>query len=583
MSALPQLSEFHIRDWVGEASFERGQRYFRQKAILNPLRQSLTLKSQCTGSRPYPYHVEVTLGPRGIAAAHCSCPAGSEGGHCKHVAALLLTFLNHPDSFLQVQDIDTSLEQRSKTDLIALIRKMVARYPDLQMLLELPSPESSETQPTIDPEVIRRQVSHTLHSYEYEAGSAYDSARGLLEIVEIGMEYGRMGNWRNAATVYRTVAREVLDKYGMVQDDEGDLAQVANQCAVGLSECLVATLEHSDRTAILRALFEIYRWDVDFGGIGVGDEVPDIILRQATPEERREVIRWIREALPAGSTWSDGFHRETLGGFLLDLEGETLDDETFLSICRETGRLHDLADRLLDLNLVDEATTEAKRASDYYLLGLADLFVQHGHGDIAESLIRERANTSQDARLVTWLKKRAVEEGNLTEALTLAETLFWKRPSLEGYEEVRDLAKLLKRWERSKSEFLSRLTAQREHVLLTEIHLMEGDILQAIQTVQHVPIWQYGPRGDPLAVSVAHAAEDSQPHDAIRLYTSVASALINFRGRPNYAQAAMYLTRVRELCRRVGQEREWQTLIDGVKSENRRLRALIEELGRLGI
>ncbi|MFB0534839.1 MAG: SWIM zinc finger domain-containing protein [Anaerolineae bacterium] len=108
MSTFPRLSESDVRRWVGEASFGRGQRYFRQGNILNPRRQGDTLKARCLGSRPQPYQVEVTLGPGGIAVGGSSCPVGG-GGHCKHAAALLLAWLHEPDAFLEMAIADGRL------------------------------------------------------------------------------------------------------------------------------------------------------------------------------------------------------------------------------------------------------------------------------------------------------------------------------------------------------------------------------------------------------------------------------------------------------------------------------------------
>lgn len=70
----------------------------------------------------------------------------------------------------------------------------------------------------------------------------------------------------------------------------------------------------------------------------------------------------------------------------------------------------------------------ARQVEDYDLLRLADLFVSHGHSDLAERLIRERAQTSRacpegparrDSRLTVWLKDRAQARGDLAEALSL--------------------------------------------------------------------------------------------------------------------------------------------------------------------
>ncbi len=76
--------------------------------------------------------------------------------------------------------------------------------------------------------------------------------------------------------------------------------------------------------------------------------------------------------------------REASGGLLLDLQAEKLDDESFLEICRQSGRLNDLVNRLLQLGRLEEAICETEKADDYNLLTLADIFVERGHGSLAE-------------------------------------------------------------------------------------------------------------------------------------------------------------------------------------------------------
>ncbi len=146
VSGLPPLTESDVRRWIGDESFRRGQRYFDQDAILNPRRAGMMLRAQCQGSRSQPYRVQIALGPKGIVSGDCSCPVGG-GGHCKHAAALLLTWLDNADAFADVEDMATMLDRRSKAELIDLIGKMVERYPELEMLVELPVPGEATSKP----------------------------------------------------------------------------------------------------------------------------------------------------------------------------------------------------------------------------------------------------------------------------------------------------------------------------------------------------------------------------------------------------------------------------------------------------
>jgi len=122
----------------------------------------------------------------------------------------------------------------------------------------------------------------------------------------------------------------------------GRLVEVVNRCVRELKSCLAAASDPAERELILRGLFDIYRWDVDYGGIAVGEKVPEIILGLATREEKELVAEWTQEAMSSERLGSRDYPGKIYGGFLLGLKGKELDDESFLTICRKTGRLQDL-------------------------------------------------------------------------------------------------------------------------------------------------------------------------------------------------------------------------------------------------
>jgi len=95
----PNLSISDIQAWVGVASYRKGQSYFQQGAIIEPCQQGMTLKARCLGSSAPSYRVEVTMDEEGFTEADCSCRVGA-GGRCKHVAALLLSWLDNTEVFM---------------------------------------------------------------------------------------------------------------------------------------------------------------------------------------------------------------------------------------------------------------------------------------------------------------------------------------------------------------------------------------------------------------------------------------------------------------------------------------------------
>jgi len=211
---FPTVNEGAISDWVGSRSFERGRSYFKDGAILDPRLQGNTLKAWCQGSRPQPYHLWVTCGTTGIKEADCSCPVGG-GGHCKHVAALLLTWSDQPDSFRAVEELDTNLERYSKSELIALVKQMVEVHPTLESLLEAVPPEDGRSSPLVDSESYRRQAELAIRTSFDDWGGTGD----INIVLGSGDNFLAKSDYANAGIVYQAVAQEVFEHFEMVLDE----------------------------------------------------------------------------------------------------------------------------------------------------------------------------------------------------------------------------------------------------------------------------------------------------------------------------------------------------------------------------
>ncbi|HWQ11768.1 MAG TPA: SWIM zinc finger family protein [Roseiflexaceae bacterium] len=568
MTSPPRLTEADVRRWAGDASVQRGRPYVPD-ALFNLRRTGRTLKAGCEGSAPHPYRVEATLGARGVESARCTCPVGGDG-RCKHVAALLLAWIADPLSFAEVEDTTAALERRSKEELVALVRLMLARYPDLELLLELPLPVGG-ARPRPNDAAIRRQIEAVFRDAGDEWDAGAEVAARLTPLVQIGRDYLRDGDPVAAATLFEALARGVLERYEELHDEEGDLQEVVNECVAGLGECLHTVRDNPPRERILHALFDVHRWDVEFGGIDMGYEATDLILALATPEERRRVAGWVREALPRTEGWA----RETFGAFLLRLVGDALDDEAFLRLCRDTGRTEDLVARLLDRGRTEEALAAVSATTGPRLLALADLLRERGHGEQAERIVRVRAGSRPDFELLAWLKERAVERGDLAAAAGLAERLFRALPNPQTYAALRELARQAGVWERMRPPLLEQLAKEGRRSLLIDLHLADGDARAALALLPHAV-------GD-QRIRIAQAAEQEFPREAIAIYRRAAEELIRWQGRQNYAVAAGHLARVGALYGRLGEEHTWRELASSLRREHKRLRALQEELTKAGI
>jgi hypothetical protein len=56
----------------------------------------------------------------------CTCEANY---FCRHAAALVRTWLDHPETFFELNDFLDELDDHSKADLLTMLRRLVGRYP----------------------------------------------------------------------------------------------------------------------------------------------------------------------------------------------------------------------------------------------------------------------------------------------------------------------------------------------------------------------------------------------------------------------------------------------------------------------
>ncbi len=446
---------------------------------------------------------------------------------------------------------------------------------------------------TVNPEIYRRQVIDAFREDKPRI------TQELLAIKQTADNLVRQQDYLSAATIYETLVTEIFDRSHLYYEEaeeyddydeyyeqewyhpeEEGLGDLVRECVEALGNCLAQ--EQADRVArekIIEVLFAIYQQDLKAGSIGLAARASELLVEHTTPLERSTIADWIRDALTDEMEEISSSRRQEYGRFLLALEKDTLDDETYLQICRETHRNFDLVDRLLALGRVDEAIREAKQVNDSDLLNMAHIFVEHGQDAVAERLIRERAEQTKGRQLLDWLKKRYLARNDQDAALEVAETIFRTYPDLEGYKEVRQLATPLGRWETLRPELLAFVEESRNTPLLIHIALDEGEIDKALALLKSdsKPDYRYAYYYN-IELTVARAAEETRPRAAIEIYQKQAEKLIALRQRKHYHEACKYLAKVRALYEKLGENEEWTSYITELRERHHTLRALKEEM-----
>ncbi|HEY9786341.1 MAG TPA: SWIM zinc finger family protein, partial [Candidatus Obscuribacterales bacterium] len=288
----PKLTEAQIRAMATEQSFARGKSYYNDGAIINPMRQGMELSAECEGSDYEPYQLRVTLSARGVAEADCDCPY-EYGGLCKHLVALLLTYVREPQAFRVVQPVERLLAGKSKEELIAIVAAMVKREPKLLAEVELAAAtEQAKPGKPMDVTAPQRQARRAMgldspRAIEKDLKSLRDTAARLL----------KSGDALNAGAIYHAVLAEAVrgyDEMVMSMDEDGDICIVIDEIAQGLGEALKkGQPDAATRQAWLEALLEAELADIELGGIDLAPSARDIIMKQATAGD----WQWIEQRL----------------------------------------------------------------------------------------------------------------------------------------------------------------------------------------------------------------------------------------------------------------------------------------------
>ena len=63
---------------------------------------------------------------------------------------------------------------------------------------------------------------------------------------------------------------------------------------------------------------------------------------------------------------------------------------------------------------------------------------------------------------------------------------------MEGYQETKRLAQPLERWDELKATILVDLADDEKFALLTQIHLQEGEVDRALETVEQIQASRWG-------------------------------------------------------------------------------------------
>ncbi|MGF1524129.1 MAG: SWIM zinc finger family protein [Leptolyngbyaceae cyanobacterium] len=574
--SLPRLKSAQVSALAAKQSFQKGERYFRNRAIAHPVRQGNTLRAECSGT--YLYRVSATLSAQGIESSSCTCPY-DWGGICKHEVALLLTYIHEPERFQVIQPLAELLAERSRDDLLHLIEQMIQRYPDLIDIVDAPSMPT--TGQLLDLANYQRQVERA-----FQAEEMHTMASGLESLTSHGDRLRQQKDWIRAGEIYQLLletANEQYDYSVLDIDYNGEVACVIQNIAEGLSVCLeqAESLDGDQRHRWVETLFEAVLKDIELGGMDYAYPASDTIAQHTTDADWTWLEPRIREQIQTtGQNACSDWGRQRLVGLLTERAAQQGNDQTAEAVILELGTPQQQAFFHLENRNLEEAVAIARshfKSWPGLVTKFADGLLAADAPDLALRFVQDCADGERYG-YQEWLAQFYREYGQTEQFLVAQVELLKTRFTPEGYQELRTQAESLENWQSLRQILISTLAKNKRYDCVIDIALLEQDWEAALRHLQQVSRWHRAAYQEKVAAKV----QADQPETAIALYREMIEALIDQRGRDNYRKAAQYLQNVQRLYEQLQQEDTCRQYLQELRSQHSNLPALKQELSKAG-
>ncbi|MGD9506182.1 MAG: SWIM zinc finger domain-containing protein, partial [Syntrophobacteraceae bacterium] len=526
----------------------------------------------------------------GTIEASCDCPY--DGYPCKHIVAVLLSFLDNrrecEAQACKIKSTNATIEDRirklSKEELAELVIEFSRKSPDFKQLLTVRF--ASDQPQTL--KMLLKQVARafpSINSDDYSTGRIAKDLDRILQAVE-GAEVKMQMQVRWA--VVDAILHE-LNEYGM--DDE-PLENVFFRSMGRLKDILVGKdLFASERREIIGKLMRYY----DIGNCGLIDAIYDAAMELCSDEKDYQVI--IKSLGPAAAT--DSYKC----GLLAHLHGIVGDEQAELAAlerCLQSGsdywRLAKYwlrrGDRGKAMSVVLEGVEKGQgRKDELYDFLQQDCEYRGDYDGLARlldrKLERERIwpDRLKDDPILLSLKTHYQATGDRSGILRLLEMrLKWGAVDCDLYREA-EAALDKEDWVGFEKGLMSHLTQEASSgkplwspevsnaaSALAEIYAYKGDSKQLFETVKGRRELLFKYEDKLLPIYSTHCLQERYAE---------AERLIAARGRGNYREAVEHLKQVKAIYTKVQNDPAgWKNCIRGVCETNKSLRALREELAK---
>lgn len=559
-------------------SYARGSKLFQAGAVYDTFRQEKVITGKCEGSSAPYYQVRVKIDEGGIQESSCTC-SYDWGGACKHIIALVLTYIHHPDAFNEQKRIDDLLADFDKQSLVCLIDKLVTENPELYFWVlnavqtspekGKPAQSRDKRKTQVSKTEYRRQIQSILHSlHGYRRSEAYWMMGGMVSqlqhVRDTANAFLDAGDADGALVILSALFTEVSGSYEEFDDSDGELGSFLEELALPTVEAILsAELNKSERNRLSKELEPIIN---DLSSYGI--EQMDVILT----------------VLEEGWSVDQGINPEVFvhgDAILVEAQLNVLErqdrPEEFLQLCLETGQYLRYILKQIEVGAYDQAVSTALKTltQSEEALQVSKKLRDAGHMEDAlrlaeKGLVLDGSKHS----LGTWLGPIEETQGRRAQALQAYQAAFESMPSLVLYQTLKTISE--SDWEIMKPVLMRVFEGDRFADTLVDIYLNEEEWDAAIAVANRIGDWQYN-----LIEKVADGVISVRQDWVIQACQKQAQSLIDKTQSKYYAIAGRWLSKMKQAYVSIDRKAEWQAYLDRLKSTYSRRPALQAELRKL--
>ncbi|GIK38245.1 MAG: hypothetical protein BroJett011_20780 [Chloroflexota bacterium] len=586
------ITEAQIRSLASAESFSRGRDYYESGAVVDLQQRDDTLLAQVEGSSYEPYEVTIKLENGELVDAECTCPY-DWGGFCKHIVAVLFSFMRQPDRVTQRPTVDELLADLGQDQLRALLTQLLSEQPRLldwveaqlalkkEPVTEKASSAPRQRQTPIDPTPFRRQANTILGSLGgMRASEAYwhigGIAQQMSELFHQTQPFIEAGDGRNALLILEAITEPYVDRW-FEFDDEGELSGLFAEIGSLFAEAILsADLSREERKALAKKLT---RWQGEVEEYGV-DEGFDVAIAAA---EQGWDYPPLQKALQGQITDKGAWENEapwyaddlTLARLnVLERQGRTSE---YLHLAEAEGQTALYLTMLVKLGRGEEAVAYANQTmtTAEEALALAQALREHQQpGDALKIAEQGLSLHGESLPLARWLRDFAAQMFQSDLALQAARVAFARSPSLVEYLAAEAVAGQV--WPAVKVELLTQLAATAYAGNKIEIYLHEGMVDEAVKAVDKAPYVGYE-----ALERVVEAAMQSQPEWVFQQCRRQAEAIMDTGKSQHYHHAIRWLDKARQAYQGSGRTQEWRSYLEGLINKHARKYSLRPQLEKL--